>query len=246
MRARIPELLQINFETVGETRKRVCRLKTQGLDDLLIEWIKKARAYNCIITGPIIQEVATKLATQHLDIQQFKASNGWLEMFRSRNEIVYKVLQGERASAPVRTAEEFKENLPELLAQFDPSNIFNDDEVGLFYEQTGRRTLLMAHEDPAGCKVSKKRLTIFIVAAMDGHLEQMFLINNSLKPRAFKPIQFNSSRLPSCIKWTSSKKGWMNSGIFRDWIFQFNSKMEREGRYIYCYFWITSLYISVL
>ena len=38
----------------------------------------------------------------------------------------------------------------------------------------------MTHEDPAGCKVSKKRLTIFIVAAMDGHLEQMVLINNIL------------------------------------------------------------------
>ena len=47
----------------------------------------------------------------------------------------------------------------------------------------------MTHEDPAGCKVSKKRLTIFIVAAMDGHFEQMVLINNSLKPRALKPIQ---------------------------------------------------------
>ena len=67
VRARIPELLQINFETVGDTRKRVCRLKTQGLDNLLIEWIKKARAYNCIITGPIIQEVATKLATDIMD-----------------------------------------------------------------------------------------------------------------------------------------------------------------------------------
>ena len=88
MRARIPELLQINFETVGDTRKMLCILKNQGLDNVLIEWIMKSRAYNCIITGTIIQEDATKLATQHEDIQQFKASNGWLEMFRSRNEIM--------------------------------------------------------------------------------------------------------------------------------------------------------------
>ena len=58
-----------------------------------------------------------------------------------------------------------------------------------------------------GTKGDKSRVTIYVVAAMDGHMEKMWLINSSLKPRAFKRINNDFNRLPACIEWRASKKG---------------------------------------
>ena len=109
---------------------------------------------------------------QEIPEEQFKASNGWLQHFKTRNKIVSKLLQGERGDAPVENAESFRINLPELLSSYEPKNIFNADEVGLFYEQTGRRTYVLQSDVEAGVKQSKKRISILVVAAMNGALEK--------------------------------------------------------------------------
>lgn len=196
-----------------------------------MEWIAKARENNCIVTGPIIQTVANRIARiQGIPEEQFKASNGWLQHFKTRNKIVSKLLQGERGDAPVENAESFRINLPELLSSYEPKNIFNADEVGLFYEQTGRRTYVLQSDDDAGVKQSKKRISILVVAAMDGALEKMVVINNSRCPRAFDAINRDPSRLPSCISWKSNRKAWMTTEIFKDWLQEFNRKMNSEKR----------------
>ena len=42
---------------------------------------------------------------------------------------------------------------------------------------------------------------------MDGHIEKMWVINSSLKPRAFKAINNDFQMIPACIEWRASKKG---------------------------------------
>ena len=78
-------LLQIDEDLLSETKKRKTISKFEILDESILDWIKKARDLNCIVTGPIIQAVAIKLA-RHSNISEtdFKASNGWLEHFRER------------------------------------------------------------------------------------------------------------------------------------------------------------------
>ena len=126
-------------------------------------WIRKAREQNCILTGSIIQTAAVRIVQEPgMGELNFKASNGWFENFKERHQIVNKALQGERADAPVEQANNFKARLPQLLSMYDPHDIFNVDEVGLFYEQAGKRTFLEQGEDPAGGKVSKKRMTILL------------------------------------------------------------------------------------
>ena len=180
-------------------RKKLEKVKTPGLDELVMGFIRQMVDNHCIITGPILQAAARSLAAQHLLLPGFNASNGWLESFRTRNAVVAKALAGESASAPVSIAEEYMSGLPEMLAPYEPHNVFNADEVGLYWEMTGRKTLIPVTGDAAGTKISKKRLTVLVVAAMDGHLEHMIIINSALHPRAFKDIHQDLSRLPSCI-----------------------------------------------
>ena len=84
--------------------------------------------------------------------------------------------------------------------------------------------------DEAGIKQSKKRITIFVVAAMDDVLERMVMINNSCCPRAFDAINQNPKRLPNCICWKSNRKSWMTTDIFGEWLVEFNHKMSTEKR----------------
>lgn len=226
------KLLEMDENLVGN-KKRKISTKFEDLEMAVIEWINMARDNNCVVTGPIIQKVASKLAkNRDISEETFKASNGWLQNFKARHHLISKLLQGERADAPVESAEKFKERLPELLSSYEPKDIYNADEVGLFCWQVGRRTYTLDASDNAGTKQSKKRISILLVAAMDGHLEKMVVINNARCPRAFKAINNDLQRLPSSIIWKWNKKAWMTTAIFSEWLCDFDKKMQREERHV--------------
>ena len=48
------------------------------------------------------------------------------------------------------------------------------------------------------------------------------LINTALKLRVFEKINYNCSRLPSRIQSRASRKGWMTSELFYEWILSLN------------------------
>ena len=227
--------------TVGRVRKDMEKLlsmdpefikvKSDDLEAYVMNFVKRCRLHNAVVTGPMICNAAETFAEKELGVE-FKASQGWLEKFKQRNQLICMSLQGERASAPIANAEEFKSRLPGILENYEAKNILNGDEVGLYYLQSGRKTILCKGDDPAGTKMDKKRLTLYIVAAMDGHMEQVTVINTALKPRAFKKIDYDYNRLPNCIQWRASRKGWMTSELFSEWILSFNNQMAFQKRHI--------------
>ena len=86
------------------------------------------------ITGPMLQEKAMQIA-HGLDISQdeFKASNGWLDRFKSRNRNKAKIISGEAGDVRKEKVDSWKERLPELLQGYAPENIWNMDETGHFF-----------------------------------------------------------------------------------------------------------------
>lgn len=61
---------------------------------------------------------------------------------------------------------------------------------------------------------------------MKGTFEKPLVIGKSAKPRCFKNI--NTKNLP--VDWIHNKKAWMTSGLFTDWVKDFNARMRRAGR----------------
>ena len=112
------------------------------------------------ITGPMLQEKAMEIA-QGLDISQdeFKASNGWLDHFKSRNGIKAKFISGEAGDVHEETVDSWKERLPELLQGYAPENIWNMDETGYFFRALPNKSLSEASGNCTGGKRSKERLT---------------------------------------------------------------------------------------
>jgi hypothetical protein len=84
------------------------------------------------ISGPLLQEKALSFANI-LKIENFKASNGWLNKFCARNNIVFRAISGESACGNQNDVNDWTSRLPDIISNYEPQNIFNADETGLFF-----------------------------------------------------------------------------------------------------------------
>ncbi|GBL96617.1 Tigger transposable element-derived protein 4 [Araneus ventricosus] len=112
--------------------KRMRHEKYVNINEAVLEWFKTVRAKKIPVSGPMIKHKAKELADA-LGIENFSASNGWLNRFRIRNNITFRSLCGEAADVDLSLCEDWQERLPLLLAGCDDENIFNMDETALFF-----------------------------------------------------------------------------------------------------------------
>lgn len=136
------------------------------------------------ISGPLLTEKATKFARE-LNIVNFNASGGWLNQFKSRFNIIFKAVSGECELVSIDTEENWKKNiLAELIRVYDPRDIFNADETGLFYKIMPDKSLHVKRSDCHGTKQSKDRITVMFCANMDGSEKfKMAVIGKFKNPR---------------------------------------------------------------
>lgn len=66
-----------------DRKQHISGSKFGDLNHLVYKWFKQARSKHIPLSGPIIQEKAMCFA-QELNIDDFKASNGWLENWKAR------------------------------------------------------------------------------------------------------------------------------------------------------------------
>ncbi|GFW05436.1 tigger transposable element-derived protein 6 [Trichonephila clavipes] len=124
-------------------------------------------------------------------------------------------------------ASEWQNSLSDLIKEFEPRNIFNTDETGLFFKCLPEKTFTFKKEKCHGEKHSKERLTILLTVNMDGSEKiTPLVIGKSAKPRCFNGI----NSFP--IKYRSNKKAWMTTELFNEWLVSLNSDMKREKRHI--------------
>jgi Tc5 transposase DNA-binding domain len=77
-----------------------------------------------------------------LGFNDFRGSNGWLDKFKKRHSIVFKTLQGESAAVDVQALSEWQRSvLKTHLERYDPENVFNADESGLFFKALPNKSL---------------------------------------------------------------------------------------------------------
>ncbi|UYV60678.1 hypothetical protein LAZ67_1001867 [Cordylochernes scorpioides] len=151
--------------------------------------------------------------------------------FLWRFHISQRRLCGEGASiSPAIIIDEHLTNLNSILANsgYDPANIYNADETGLFFQLIPDRTLAHKDESCRGVKRMKQRITVLLCCNSTGtDKRRLLIIGKSAKPRCFR----NFSPHFYCT-YTSNSKAWMTSNIFQEWLLQFNKQLVSEGRRI--------------
>ena len=74
--------------SMGPDRKRMRLTVNENLNNAVFKWFNEKRAMNIPINGPLICAKALHFS-QLMNIEGFKASNGWLQKFRDRYGIVF-------------------------------------------------------------------------------------------------------------------------------------------------------------
>ncbi|CAH2096716.1 unnamed protein product [Euphydryas editha] len=208
------------------SRKRSRQGKFPCLEECLLKWIRQCRGKNIPIGGFMLKEKAKSFA-QSLGIEGFAASEGWLSNFKNRNGITFKKICRKTTSVDVSICSQWINELIQLLNGYDPSDIFNIDETGLFYKCLPDHTLTFKDEKCHGGKLSKDRLTVLLACNLDGSQKlKPLVIGKYAKPRSFKGIK----SLP--IAYKSNKRAWMTTELFNEWLISVNIDMKKAKRKI--------------
>ena len=153
----------------------------EQLNTLIIQWLNDANTRKISVSGPLIQQRALKFAAD-LGLSEFKASNGWLDKFLKRNNIVFKKMSGERGDVDSKCVSDWKDKIPSVCEGYQPRDIFNMDETGIFFRDGKRTTFVPSGSDCAGGKRSKNRITVALCASMTGEKLKPLVIGKSSKP----------------------------------------------------------------
>ncbi|CAH0713248.1 unnamed protein product, partial [Brenthis ino] len=196
----------------GVQRKKQKIGKFDKLEKVLVEWLHQARALKLPISGPIICEKARKIA-ESLHITDFNASNGWIDRFKNRNGIVYRQISGESETVAQQDVDTWMATLPELLQNYEPRDIFNADEFGLFFKLMPNKSYVFKGETCHGGKANKERLTVLACANSDGSEKlRLLVIGKAKNPRCFKNVR----SLP--VTYDAQSRAWMTGIRFIDWL----------------------------
>lgn len=227
------ELFKLYEENKNLSGHHVTRALTEDnlkIDQLVWEWFAACRSKSLPLSGPLICQKAGFFAKE-LGINNFggadgMASPGWLYRWKSRHNVVARVISGESASVDQEIVDNFRLRVPMLTAGFAPKDVFNADETGLFFRALPDRSLVQKGESCKGGKQAKERITLLFCASQTGEKLKPFVIGKAEKPRCFRNLE--KGNLP--VTWRANRKAWMTSALFEDFINGFNRLMRRQNR----------------
>ncbi|CAG8442580.1 3732_t:CDS:2, partial [Gigaspora rosea] len=186
-------------------------------------WVNQASSAGMVLSDELVK-LKDREFGNHLGIpeNELKFSNGWVSNFKKRNFLHQYRFNGEAASAPLETLADERIKLRQLLSQYEPENIYNANEPGLFYRMLPNQTL--AQQAVSGKKRNKSRLTVLLATNATGsHKLRPLVIGKSKKPWSFKGIKI--SLLP--VMYENNERAWMKSDIWEKWL-TFHDKDQRS------------------
>lgn len=212
-------------------QKKFNKCKSDQLEKAVLLFVHQrhqAQSNNIPLNGPLIKTKSSIEFADKLKYGSFKASDGWFAKFMNRNNLSRQKICGESNNVNIQEYNFWKNNtLQQLLDSYEPKNIFNADETGLFYRCLPEHTYAIKNTSCHGGKLSKDRLTILIGANMDGTEKlALLVIGKSKHPICFK----NVNSLP--VLYENNNKNWMTSLIFERWILTLDQIFAAKNRKI--------------
>jgi hypothetical protein len=104
-------------------------------------WTSQAVIARILLTDMILQQKGLEFAKKLNIKNQVKCENEWIYKFKIRNRLKKVNFFGEANSASLETLSQEKIKLQALLNKYDKENIYNADEIGLFFRMEPNQTL---------------------------------------------------------------------------------------------------------
>jgi hypothetical protein len=205
---------------IDAKRKRQSKVKYPELEERLLEWILTFQ-HTGQLTGETLKTKAEQISS-HLypGESTLTFSQGWLAKFKRRHGLRQFVSHGESGSVDVTIVEEALPDLRDLISRYEPHNVFNADETGLFFRLQANRFL--ATKQLEGKKLDKQRLTVLACVNASGSEKlPLWVIGKYARPRCFKNINVNSL---GC-EYKANGKAWMTATLFNSWLQWFSTRM---------------------
>lgn len=215
----------------GQAGKRIRHRdgKFPKLEECLALWHSHAEAAKLPTSDRALQIVARDIgAAIGIGSEELKFSSGWLQGFKARFGLHSVTMHGEAASSPLTSLDEERTALKRILSDYNPKDIFNADETGLFYRMPPNRTLSTS-SNVSGHKKDKSRITVLLGCNATGSEKlKPLVIGTAFNPRPFKNI--NRALLP--VEYHANKKAWMRSDIFFPWLYSLNRNFSAANRHV--------------
>ncbi|CAB4487081.1 unnamed protein product [Rhizophagus irregularis] len=122
--------LNVNPDSEESNKQREKPVRFPQVEEALSLWITNALAADLVINTDILREKA-KFFAQQFEVNNFAASNGWINGFKERHSLKQYVKWGEAKSAPLETSDEERKILREIIKDYDLNDVFNCDETGI-------------------------------------------------------------------------------------------------------------------
>ena len=120
----------------------------------------------------------------------------------------------------MKIIENARMELKDLLQYYTIDDIYNTDELGLYYCLGPSKTLASKDDKAKGYKKDKKRITVLLTANASGSFKlKPLVINDSKNPRALKNIH------SFAVNRESNKSAWMNGTIWLKWLKWFDNQL---------------------
>lgn len=202
--------------------------KDEEVEDALWKWMKFAQSRKVPVNGPILCQKALDIA-QRLRHDTFTTSEGWLNRWKKRHNLIFTKLQGESTDADTDAATAWThKEMKNLLENYTPDNIYNADETALYFRALPDSTYVKKElrKHARGVKIAKDRLTVLVCCSMAGVKQRLLVVGKSSNPRCFKNV-----RIFPC-DYESSRKAWMTNAIWSAWLRKWDRRLRCDGRKI--------------
>ena len=144
--------------------------KHHAINEILYNWYGKCTSANLYPDGSLLQEEAMEIKRRlnKEEFPGFTASNGWLDSWKQTYGVREKRLCGEANEVSTTTIQAWIERLPELCQKYEPRNILNLDELGLFFKVLPEKGLAEKTKKSESGKKLKQRMTVMFIVASEG------------------------------------------------------------------------------
>jgi hypothetical protein len=169
-------------------------------------------------------------------VNEFNASSGWFHRFKQWHSFHNLKLSAEVGSADEVAASTLSEEFKEIVEEggYSLKQIFNFDEMGLFWKRMPSQTYISKEEASAPTfKAAKHQITVLLGGNANGDYKlKPLVVCHSENPRAFRGISVSHLSL----LWRSSKKGCISSDIILQYyiILKYFSETLHRDLEAYC------------